>query len=57
MELYDLVDYVFDNVLPKTSEAKREEFVELLANVLVDEGVIEIEDDEDEDEESFDSED
>ena len=49
MELYDMVDYVFDNVLPKTSEANREEFVELLASTLADEGVISLEDGPDED--------
>jgi len=50
VEIAEIIDYVFDNVLPKTREVSRDEFTDVLIDELIDAEIIEIEDEEGEEE-------
>lgn len=55
-EVMDLVNYVFDEILPKTKEDVREEFAYVMMDEMVGQGWLEL-DDEDDEEQDEDSDD
>jgi len=50
-EVMDLVNYVFDEILPKTKEDVREEFAYVMMDEMVGQGWLDLEDDDEEEDE------